>query len=207
MNESSHPQPSQRDPHGSQPGLVSHVSPPPSYPPSPQAPPGRAVRHAPQLADPMPQRVKTARIALFLFAGFLIVLGLAALAQADAAQSSLGESDTSSDILLPSSLDSQQRAAAQMMLAQSAMGWGVVNATIALILAARFGKGANALRIGTIVYGVWHCVHGTFTLGLTGDIAPASVVMGALAEVGVGILLIILMIHKEGVAWFSRPRH
>jgi hypothetical protein len=73
-------------------------------------------------------------------------------------------------------------------------------------LAARFGKGGNALRIGTIVYGAWHCVVGTFTLGLTAGIAPTAIVMAALVEMTAGVLLIVFMVQKDGVAWFSRPR-
>lgn len=49
-----------------------------------------------------------------------------------------------------------------MVVAQIGMTWG----TIYAVLAARFGKGGNALRICTIVYGAWLCVVGTFALGL-----------------------------------------
>ncbi|QIY93167.1 hypothetical protein HEP87_01845 [Streptomyces sp. S1D4-11] len=84
---------------------------------------------------------------------------------------------------------------------------GAIYAALALILAARFGKGGNALRIGTIVYGAWLCVVGTFTLGLTASIASATTVMAALVELAAGVLLIVFMVQKDGVAWFSRPRH
>jgi hypothetical protein len=49
----------------------------------------------------------------------------------------------------------------------------------AIVLGARFGKGGKTLRIGTSVYGAWHCVVGTFTLGLTASTAPAAIVMAA----------------------------
>jgi hypothetical protein len=151
--------------------------------------------------------VNTARIVLFLLAGFLIILGLAALAQAEAAQSALdpyGESWWSN---APAVEEAKQKAAAQSAVAQSGMLWGVIYAVIALVLAARFGKGANALRIGTIVCGAWHCVVGTFTLGLTASIAPTAIAMTALVQLAAGVLLIVFMVQKDGAAWFSRPRH
>ncbi|MEU2247419.1 hypothetical protein [Streptomyces sp. NPDC019224] len=87
------------------------------------------------------------------------------------------------------------------------MLWGAIYAVLALVLAARFGKGGNALRICTIVYGAWLCVVGTFTLGLTASVAPATGVMAALVELTAGVLLIVVMVQKDGMAWFSRPRH
>ncbi|MFC9626719.1 hypothetical protein ACFTXM_44480 [Streptomyces sp. NPDC056930] len=155
----------------------------------------------------MPQRVKAARIVLFLLAGFLIVLGLAALAQAEAAQNALDPYSGPSGFMAPAAHEAEQEAAAHMVVAQSGMLWDVIYAALALVLATRFGKGGNALRIGTIVYGAWLCVVGTFTLGLTADIAPATIDMAALVEPAAGVLLIVLMVQKDGVAWFSRPRH
>ncbi|WP_405720400.1 hypothetical protein [Streptomyces sp. NBC_00046] len=150
---------------------------------------------------------KAARTVLFLLAGFLIILGLAALAQAEAAQSALEPYSGSSGFMAPAVHEAEQEAAAQPVVAQSGMLWSVNYAVIALVLAARFGKGGNALRIGTIVYGAWLCVVGTFALGLTASSAPAAIVMTALAELAAGVLLIFFMVQKDGVAWFSRPRH
>ncbi|WP_405749236.1 hypothetical protein OHA19_02430 [Streptomyces sp. NBC_00012] len=150
---------------------------------------------------------KAARTVLFLLAGFLIILGLAALAQAEAAQSALDPYRGSSGFMAPAVHEAEQEAAAQPVVAQSGMLWSVNYAVIALVLAARFGKGGNALRIGTIVYGAWLCVVGTFALGLTASSAPAAIVMTALAELAAGVLLIFFMVQKDGVAWFSRPRH
>ncbi|WP_328910964.1 hypothetical protein OG230_16420 [Streptomyces sp. NBC_00234] len=48
---------------------------------------------------------------------------------------------------------------------------------------------------------------GTFTLGLTANIAPATVVMPAFVELAAGVLPIVVMVQKDGMAWFSRPRH
>ncbi|MFF4866794.1 hypothetical protein ACFY3J_34900 [Streptomyces sp. NPDC001231] len=155
----------------------------------------------------MPQRVKTARIVLFLLAGFLIILGLAALAQAEAAQSSLDPYSESWWSNAPAVEEAEQKAAAQMLVAQVGMIWATIYAALALVLAARFGKGGNALRICTIVYGAWLCVVGTFALGLTASAAPATMVMASLAELAAGVLLIVFMAQKDGVAWFSRPRY
>ncbi|WP_409470377.1 hypothetical protein [Streptomyces sp. HC307] len=159
----------------------------------------------------MPQRVKATRIVLFLLAGFLIILGLAALVQAEAAQIALNDPYSpysgSSGPLGSVFYEAKQEAAAQAEAARSGMVGGVIYALIAIVLAARFGKGGNALRIGTIVYGAWHCIVGTFTLGLTASTAPAAIVMAALVELAAGVLLIVFMVQKDGVAWFSRPRH
>ncbi|MFE7811350.1 hypothetical protein ACFU5P_05085 [Streptomyces sp. NPDC057433] len=148
-----------------------------------------------------------ARIVLFLLAGILIILGLAALAQADAAQSSLAPYRGASGPMGSAVHEAEQNAAAQMAVAQASLLQGGLYAVIALILAARFGKGGNALRIGTIVYGAWHCAVGTYTLGLTTSIAPATIIMAALVELAAGVLLIIFLSQKDSVTWFSRPRH
>ncbi|MFE6662424.1 hypothetical protein ACFVFH_02485 [Streptomyces sp. NPDC057697] len=154
----------------------------------------------------MPPRVRAARIVLFLLAGILIITGLAALAQADAAQSSLDPYRGSSGLMSSAVYEAEQTAAAQMTIAQAGLAQGVVYAVIALVLAARFGKGSNILRIGTIVYGAWHCAIGTYTLGVTGSAAPTAMLMASLSELGAGVALIVFMAQKESVAWFSRPR-
>lgn len=211
MNESPHPQPQQSQPPGQQQGFgSSHTSPPPSFSPQPPMPP--SFGHVQRPGDVpgsfnMPQRVKAARIVLFLLASILIILGLAALAQADAAQSSLDPYRGASGLMGSAVYEAEQDAAAQMVVAQAGLLQGGLYAVIALILAARFGKGGNALRIGTIVYGAWHCAVGTFTLGLTASIAPATIIMAALVELAAGVLLIIFLAQKDSVTWFSRPRH
>ncbi|WP_435596029.1 hypothetical protein [Streptomyces albogriseolus] len=154
----------------------------------------------------MPQRVKAARIVLFLLAGFLIITALAALAEADAALSAV-ERYSEVPGLMPSVLHAaEQKAVVQTSVARTGMLWGVVYAALALVLAARFGKGGNALRVGTIVYGAWLCVVSIFALALTADVAPTATVIGDVAELAAGILLIVLMVHREGIAWFSRVR-
>jgi hypothetical protein len=154
----------------------------------------------------MPQRVKAARIVLFLLAGFLIIAALAALAEADAAQNTF-ERYSEVPGLMPSALHAaQQKAVVQASVAQTGMAWGAVYAALALVLAARFGKGGNALRIGTIVYGAWLCVVSIFALALTADVAPTATVIGGVTELAAGILLIVLMVQREGIDWFSRVR-
>jgi hypothetical protein len=215
MNESPRPEPGQSNLPGQQPGFgFSHMPPPPSYPPRPQMSPSFGyVQQSGYVSGSleMPQRVKAARIALFLLAGFLIILGLAALIQAEAAQFAFDDPynsySGSSGPLGSVIYEAKQEAAAQTEAAQFGMVGSVIYAVIAIVLAARFGKGGNVLRIGTIVYGAWHCVVGTFTLGLTASTAPAATVMAALVELVAGVLLIVFMVQKDGVAWFSRPRH
>ncbi|MFJ3213146.1 hypothetical protein [Streptomyces flaveolus] len=211
MNEAPRPEPAQSNLLGQQPGFgFSQGPPPPGYPPQPQVSPGFGYVQQPgynSVSLDMPQRVKAARIVLFLLAGFLIVLGLAALAEADAAQSAV---DRYSGFpgLMPSAVHAaEQKAAVQTSVAQTEMVWGVIYTALTLVLAARFGKGGNALRIGTIVYGAWLCVIGTFALALTADVAPTATVIAAVVELAAGVLLIVLMVQKESIAWFSRPRH
>ncbi|MFD4947064.1 hypothetical protein ACFWNT_32195 [Streptomyces sp. NPDC058409] len=211
MNEAPRAETAQSNLPGRQPEFgFSHMPPQPGCPPRPQMSPGFGHMQQPGYAGgspDMPQRVKAARIVLFLLAGFLIILGLAALAQAEAAQSALDPYSGSSGFMAPAVHEAEQEAAAQMVVAQSGMLWNAIYAAFALVLAARFGKGGNALRIGTIVYGAWLCVVGTFTLGLTAGTAPSTMVMAALVELAAGVLLIVLMVQKDGVTWFGRPRH
>ncbi|MFD8346027.1 hypothetical protein ACFV2C_27575 [[Kitasatospora] papulosa] len=210
MNEPSHPQPEQSQFPGRQPGFgFAHPAPPPSQAPQPPMSPGFGHAQGPGHAGgslDMPQRVKAARITLFLLAGLLIILGLAALAQADAAQSSLDPYRESSGLLAPAVDEAEEEAAARMMLGWSALFWGVVYAVVALVVAARFGKGRNALRIGTIVYGAWLCAVGTFTLGFTGASALGTMIMTSLVELAAGVLLIVFMSQRDSVTWFNRPR-
>ncbi|WP_329025282.1 hypothetical protein [Streptomyces sp. NBC_01423] len=211
MNEPLHPAPGQarrpiRQPDaGHAPAVHS-----PSVPAPPRMPPGAAFVRRPEHGGgqpDMPQRVKSARIVLFLLAGSLIVLCLAALAQADAAQSSLAPYNDYSGLMASALEEAEQKAAAQMALAQAGVVQGALYAAVAVALAARFGKGGNALRVGTVVFGAWHCVVGLFTLGVNADISPASGMLAALFEVAAGVSLIIIMSLKESVLWFSRPRH
>jgi hypothetical protein len=155
----------------------------------------------------MPQRVKAARLVLFLLPGFLIVLSLAALAQADAAQRALDPYSGSSGFMAPVVQEAEQEAALRMAAAQFAMVQAVIHGAVALLLAACFGRGRNALRIGTVVYGAWLSAVGTFMLALTASSVPATTVMAALLQLAAGVLLIVLMVQKDGVAWFNRPRH
>ncbi|SCF68835.1 hypothetical protein [Streptomyces sp. Ncost-T10-10d] len=186
MNEAPHSEPEQSNLPGRQPGFgFSHMPPRPGHPPQPQMSPGFGYVQQPGYAGcslDMPQRVKAARIVLFLLTGFLIILGLAALAQAEAAQSALDPYSGSPGFMAPAVHEAEQEAAAHMVVAQSGMLWDVI-------------------------YGAWLCVVGTFALGLTASIAPATNVMAALVEPAAGVLLIVFMVQKDGVTWFSRPRH
>ncbi len=209
MNETPRPESEQSNLPGRQPGFGFYMPPPPSHPPQPPVAPGFGYVPRPVPASAfldMPQRVKAARIVLFLLAGFLIIAALAALAEADAAQNTV-ERYSEVPGLMPSALHAaQQEAVVQTSVARTGMAWGVVYAVLALVLAARFGKGGNALRIGTIVYGAWLCVVSIFALALTADVAPTATVIGNVAELAAGILLIVLMVQREGIAWFSRVR-
>ncbi|MGW7673025.1 hypothetical protein ACWGJX_38920 [Streptomyces sp. NPDC054775] len=94
-----------------------------------------------------------------------------------------------------------------MVAARSAMVGGIAYAVIAIVLASRFGTGRNVLRIATLVYGAWHCVVGVFSLGFTASNAPAATIVAVLVELAAGVLLILFMVHKDGITWFNRPRH
>ncbi len=207
MNEAPHPEPPQNDLSGQQPqSNFSHTPPPPSHPPQPRLSPGVGYAQQSEYARAsldMPQLVNAARSVLFLLAGLLIVLALAALAEANATESSLDRHSG-----FPGPLPSAAHAAAvQTSVAQTGMFWSVIYAALALVLAVRFGKGGNTLRIGTIFYGAWLCVIGCFALALTADVAPTATVIAAVVELASGALLIVLMVQKEGITWFSTPRH
>ncbi|MEU2247420.1 hypothetical protein [Streptomyces sp. NPDC019224] len=122
MNESPRSGPEQSNLPGQQPEFgFSHMPPPPSYPPQPQMSHGFGYVRQPGYASgspDMPQRVKAARIVLFLLTGFLIILGLAALAQAAAAQSALDPYSGSSGFMAPAVEEAEQKAAGQMVVAQ-----------------------------------------------------------------------------------------
>ncbi|MCX5398945.1 hypothetical protein [Streptomyces sp. NBC_00102] len=209
MNETPRTQPGQTGLPGDQPEFrFRQVPMPPSYPPRPRTASGPGYGRQQYVpGDPeMPQRVRTARIVLFVLSGLLIVLGLAALAQAELAQSVFDTDSGSSGLWPPSALAEEQAASARVVVAQAGMIWAAVYAAVALVLALRFGAGGKPLRIGTIVYGAWHGVVGAFTIGFATAASSASTVLSSLVGVTAGVLLIVLMAHRDGVAWFGRPR-
>ncbi|EST39311.1 hypothetical protein N566_02645 [Streptomycetaceae bacterium MP113-05] len=64
-----------------------------------------------------------------------------------------------------------------------------------ILLAVKFAKGGNGLRIGTIVYGALAIV-----MGIVG--IPVGLIFIILA-----VLIIVFVAKSDGKAWFNRPRY
>lgn len=76
-------------------------------------------------------------------------------------------------------------------IAVFAVLWGV----FAVVLAAKFGKGGNGLRVTTIVFGVITAILGIYPF----------VVMGLVHTI-LAVLVVVFVAKSDGGAWFNRQQ-
>ncbi|MCT7357166.1 hypothetical protein N4P33_34250 [Streptomyces sp. 15-116A] len=78
------------------------------------------------------------------------------------------------------------------------LGLAAVFAVLGLVLLLQYAKGANGVRVCSIVYGSFAIVTGIFTLAAYG--------LGLIIMV-VAILLIVFAAKRASAEWFKRPRY
>lgn len=138
----------------------------------------------------MPGGVKAARVMLFVTGGLSAVGAVLAFLGAAA----LGSLD-------PNSPELQNNPDFEMV-----QGWGagiialvgvlfLAFAVGGIVLGAKFGKGGNGLRIGTIVYGALTIVMGIVMI-------PLGLLFMILA-----VLIVVFVAKGDGSQWFNRPRY
>jgi hypothetical protein len=165
---------------------------PPAGPPGygyPQQQPGHPYGAYPggpdQMPVQMPGTVKTARVLLFVVGG-LNVLAALLLAVAGAALQS-GEVSTADTEGLSGGL------LFFMAVISAAL------AVAAIVIAAKFGKGGNGVRVGAIVVGSLIIASGAVNVA-TGN-APSIV------GLAIGVLVVVFSAKQDAKMWFNRPRY
>ncbi|MFD5038625.1 hypothetical protein ACFWNI_16235 [Streptomyces sp. NPDC058377] len=155
----------------------------------PQAPPVQGGYGFPGGPTEMPGGVKAARVMLYVIAG-LQVIGTIFVALAAAAVNA-----AKNDATLQEDVQFQQLAdysgGVLWAIAVFAVLWGV----FAVVLAAKFGKGGNGLRVTTIVFGVITAILGIYPF----------VVMGLVHTI-LAVLVVVFVAKSDGGAWFNRQQ-
>ncbi|GGY92340.1 hypothetical protein [Streptomyces poonensis] len=159
------------------------------YPQAPPVPQGYG--YGVGMAE-MPGLMKTARVLLFIMAGFQllagVVLGIAAGAVQDVSNT-VGSGDDSSlatGVLI---------AIAVLVLALGALS---------IFLGVKFKTGGNGIRITTIVYAALTILGGVsnFFSGQGG-----SATFGGVISLAFGGIILAAMVNSQASAWFGRPRY
>ncbi|WP_069171085.1 hypothetical protein [Streptomyces griseus] len=155
----------------------------------PQAPPVQGGYGFPGAPTEMPGGVKAARVMLYVIVG-LQVIGAIIFALAAAAVNAARNDETLKEDVQFQQLADYSGAALWGIVAFAVL-WGV----FAVVLAAKFGKGGNGLRITTIVFGVITAILGIYPFIIFG-----------LVHTVLAILIIVFVAKADGGAWFNRQR-
>ncbi|MCX4883099.1 MULTISPECIES: hypothetical protein [unclassified Streptomyces] len=189
-------------------------SPPPGYPP--QAPPNQPGYGYPQGAPQqpgygypqqpaypgypggmqmpaeMPGLMKTARVLLFILAGFQILFGIIAGLAIGAAQ------DLSNGV--GSGDDTDTLAGLGFLVAALLVGLGALS----IFLGVKFKNGGSGIRITTIVYASLMILGGIVNMA---NGANGSATFGGLISLAIAGIILGAMVNGAASAWFNRPRY
>ncbi|MFJ9843968.1 hypothetical protein ACIRYZ_26615 [Kitasatospora sp. NPDC101155] len=166
---------------------------------APMAAPGYG--YAPAVPQSMPSLVMTARVLLFIVGGSQVLGALAFLIGAAAAKDAVNKSGASSDDFI-SSIGNAAAGVAAVIGILFALA-----ATLSITLGAKYGKGGNAVRITTIVYGSIASLFGLAIMvgGINAKIT-VNIILG-LIWIAICVIWITAMCVQDGVNWFNRPRY
>ncbi|WP_206507098.1 hypothetical protein [Streptomyces chrestomyceticus] len=156
----------------------------PAGPMGPGGMPGIPVPHQ------MPGSTKAARVMLFVLAGITVlgIIGLTvALNQFSSASAQYNGFSGDADSMFAIG----KGAMVFVMILQAAY------AAVALVLALQFSKGANGIRIGTIIFG---------SVSVLCSI-PFAIAIYGIPSFVLSILVIVFAAKQESQAWFTRPRY
>ncbi|MEV6960003.1 hypothetical protein AB0M97_12535 [Streptomyces sp. NPDC051207] len=155
----------------------------------PSAPPVGPYHGAPAPTS-MPGTVSTARVLLWVIVG-LQLIGVALFAFSAASVEAAKDDATLRDEPAFQQL-ADYSSGMLWALTAFALAWGV----FALVLAVKFGKGGNGLRITTLVFGIITAILGLYPFILVG-----------LVHTVLAILIAVFVGNAAGSAWFNRPRY
>ncbi|MFF7368145.1 hypothetical protein [Streptomyces tricolor] len=186
-------------PQGQQPGYGHPQQPGYGYPAAPQGQPGYGYPAAPPLGQPgygvpmeMPGLMKTARVLLFILAGFQILFGLIAGVAIGAAQ------DVSNGV--GSGDETDGLAGLGFLLAGLLLALGALS----IFLGVKFKNGGSGIRITTIVYAALMILGGISNI-VTGE--GGSATFGGLISLAMAGIILASMVTGSASAWFNRPRY
>ncbi|WP_329040120.1 hypothetical protein OHT61_19880 [Streptomyces sp. NBC_00178] len=155
----------------------------------PQAPPVPGGYGFPGAPTEMPGSVKSARVMLYVIAGLQVIGAIIFAIAAAAVNAAKNDATLKDDVQFQQLADYSGGALWGFVV--FAVLWGV----FAVVLAAKFGKGGNGLRITTIVFGVITAILGLYPFLVIG-----------LAHTVLAILIIVFVAKADGGAWFNRGR-
>ncbi|MEV6259730.1 hypothetical protein [Streptomyces sp. NPDC051784] len=155
----------------------------------PQAPPVPGGYGYPGGPTEMPGGVKAARVMLYVIAGLQVIGAIFVALAAAAVNAAKNDATLQEDVQFQQLADYSGNALWGITV--FALVWGV----LAVVLAAKFGKGGNGVRITTIVFGVITAILGIYPF----------IVIG-LAHTVLAILVVVFVAKSDGGAWFTRQR-
>ncbi|MEU1010365.1 hypothetical protein ACIP4Y_16175 [Streptomyces sp. NPDC088810] len=169
------------------------------YPAAPQGQPGYGYPAAPPLGQPgygvpmeMPGLMKTARVLLFVLAGFQILFGLIAGVAIGAVQdvsNGVGTGD-----------DTDGLAGLGFLIA----GLLVALGALSIFLGVKFKNGGSGIRITTIVYAALMILGGITNIASGQN---GSGTFGGLISLAMAGIILASMVTSSASAWFNRPRY
>ena len=140
----------------------------------------------------MPGLMKTARVLLFILAGFQILFGIIAGIAVGAAQ------DVSNGIGSGDSTDTL--AGLGFVLAAFLVGLGALS----IFLGVKFKTGGSGIRVTTIVYASLMILGGLVNTVQGGG---GSGTFGGLISLAIAGIILASMVNGAASAWFNRPRY
>ncbi|GAA2937762.1 MULTISPECIES: hypothetical protein [Streptomycetaceae] len=155
----------------------------------PQAPPVQGGYGYPGVPTEMPGGVKSARVMLYVIAGLQVIGAIIFAIAAAAVNAAKNDATLKEDVQFQQLADYSGNAL--WGIVAFAVLWGV----FAVVLAAKFGKGGNGLRITTIVFGVITAILGIYPFLVIG-----------LVHTVLAVLIIVFVAKSDGGAWFNRQQ-
>ncbi|MFI6015467.1 hypothetical protein ACIBAG_43030 [Streptomyces sp. NPDC051243] len=140
----------------------------------------------------MPGLMKTARVLLFIMAGFQILFGLIAGVAVGAAQ------DVSNGV--GSGDDTDALAGLGFLAAGLLLALGALS----IFLGVKFKNGGSGIRITTIVYASLMILGGILNI-VNG--ANGSATFGGLISLAIAGVILASMVNSASTAWFNRPKY
>ncbi|MEU0301725.1 hypothetical protein ABZ252_20010 [Streptomyces sp. NPDC006175] len=155
----------------------------------PQAPPVQGGYGFPGGPTEMPGGVKAARVMLYVIAGLQVIGTIFVALAAVAVNAAKDDPTLQEDVQFQELADYSGNALWGIVV--FAVLWGI----LAVVFAAKFGKGGNGIRIATIVFGVITAILGIYPF----------IVMGLVHTI-LAILVVVFVAKSDGGAWFNRQR-
>ncbi|MWA13075.1 hypothetical protein [Streptomyces sp. BA2] len=181
---------------------------PPGVPPQqgygyPQQPayPGYPGGGGNMMQQSMPGLLMTARVFLFLISAVQI---LAAIIYLYIGAIASDVSDSADDYGFGAVSDGGD-AVAGILIVVALIAAGL--AALSITLGVKFSKGAQGVRITTVVYGALGTILGLIGLFVGLDSGFASAIIFPLIWVVFGVIITIAPVVPSGTAWFARPRY